>query len=624
MPTIKYNKKTILELLGRKVSDEQLANRISFLGTGFEGINDSEIEVEIFPNRPDLLSEQGMARALNAFMDIKTGFKKYDVKKSSVKLVVDKSVKGIRPFTACAIVKGLKLTDDKIKEIIQIQEKLHITYGRNRKKAAIGIYPLEHIKPPIFYKALHPEEIRFKPLDLNKDLTGSQILAIHPTGREYGYLLEGKEKYPIFIDSKQNIMSMPPIINSNSVGKITVTTRDVFVECSGFEFDYLHTCLNMIVTALADMGGQIYSVDVYYPEKKYVTPDLSGREIKLDIDYVNKILGTNLKEQDVKKYLAKMGHDYKNKKALVPNYRADILHPIDLVEDIAIAYGYENFKGTLSEFSATAQEKPIEVFKNNLRAILIGLELIEVKNYHLTNKDVQSKLMNYNIDVVELENSVTQDYNVLRAWILPSLIETLKSNKQYDYPQNIFEIGTIFKLDESYDTGVQEGERLGIVLCGHDANFTKIKQILDVIAEALDIKYDLTDTEHDSFIKGRAGRVIVNNSKIAYVGEIHPQVLVNWTLEMPVAALEINVTELFRTMHHPEEKSEEDKQERPEKKHTSVVSEEKSEKKLEKKHESKLEKKKLHNVNKVHKKEKQGHKPKPVKKVSKSKKKSKK
>jgi phenylalanyl-tRNA synthetase beta chain len=562
MPTIKYNKKTILELLGRKISDEQLANRISFLGTGFEGINADEIEVEIFPNRPDLLSEQGMARALSSFMDIRSGFKKYDVRKSGVKVIVDKSVKNIRPYTACAIVKGLKLTDERIKEIIQIQEKLHVTYGRNRKKAAIGVYPLEHIKPPIFYKALHPEEIRFKPLDLNKDLTGSQILAIHPTGREYGYLLEGKDKYPIFIDSKQNIMSMPPIINSNTVGKISLTTRDVFIECSGFEFDYLHTCLNMIVTALADMGGQIYGVDVIYPEKKYFTPDLSGKEMKLDIDYVNKILGVELKESDVKKFLARMGHDYRNKKVLVPNYRADILHPIDLIEDIAIAYGYENFRGTLSDFSATAQEKPVEVFKNNLRSILIGLGLIEVKNYHLTNKDAQSKLMNYNIDVVELENSVTQDYNVLRAWITPSLMETLKYNKHYDYPQNIFEIGTVFKLDDGYDTGIHEGDRLGILLCGNDANFTKIKQVLDVLAEALNVKYDLTDTEHGSFIKGRVGRVLVNNAKVAYIGELHPQVLSNWTIEMPVAVLEINVTELFRTMYAPIEKSVDEKIER--------------------------------------------------------------
>jgi phenylalanyl-tRNA synthetase beta chain len=556
MPTVKYNKKSLMELLGRKVSDEVLSNRINYLGANCEGVDENEVTVEVFPNRPDLLSEQGLARALSSFMDIKLGFKKYDVKKSGVKVVVDKSVKGIRPFTACAIVKGLKLTDEKIKELIQIQEKLHITYGRNRKKAAIGIYPLEHIKTPIYYKALHPEEIKFKPLDLNKDLTGSQILAIHPTGREYGYLLDGKEKYPVFIDAKQSIMSMPPIINSNNVGKIAVTTKDVFIECSGFEFDYLHTCLNIIVTALADMGGHIYSVDLSYPDKKHVTPELSGRELKLDVEYVNKILGLELKESDVKKYLGRMGHDYKNKKALVPNYRADILHPIDLVEDIAIAHGYENFKGTLSEFSTVAQEKPISIFKNQLRSILIGLGLIEVKNYHLTNKDNQSKLMNYNIDLVELENSVTQEYTVLRAWVTPNLMETLRYNKHYEYPQNIFEIGTVFKLDDSYDTGVKETDRLAIGLCGSDANFTKIKQILDVIAEALELKYDLTETEHGSFIKGRVARVLLSNSKIAYVGELHPQVLMNWGIEMPVAVLELNVTELFNLMNFPNDKVE--------------------------------------------------------------------
>jgi len=571
MPTIKYNKRTVLELLGKKVSDEQLSDRISFLGTGFEGINDTDIDVEIFPNRPDLLSEQGMARALSSFMDIKSGFKKYDVKKSGEKVIIDKSVKGIRPYTACAIVKGLKLSDDRIKEIIQIQEKLHITFGRNRKKAAIGIYPLEHIKPPIYFKALHPEEIRFKPLDLNKDLTGSQILALHPTGREYGHLLEGKDKYPVFMDSKLNVMSMPPIINSNTVGKIALTTRDVFIECSGFDFDYLHICLNMIVTALADMGGQIYSMELHYPDRKYTTPDLGGKELKLDVEYVNRILGLKLSESDVKRYLGRMGHDYRNRKALIPNYRADILHPIDLIEDIAIAYGYEKFSGTLSNFSSSAQEKPLELFKKNLQAILVGLGLIEVKNYHLTNMDSQGKLMNHTMEVVELENSVTQDYNVLRGWIMPSLMETLRYNKHYDYPQNIFEIGTVFRLDDSFDTGVHEDERLGIALCGNDANFTKIKQVLDVVCEALNIKYDLTDTEHGSFIKGRCGRVVINNLKVAFIGEMHPQVLANWTIDMPVAVLEFNVTELFRTIYSPSSDAPHTKEKDPEAPKASAI-----------------------------------------------------
>ena len=582
MPTVTFNKKTVLELLGRKISDEQLADRISFLGTAFEGINGDEMTVEIFPNRPDLLNEQGLARALKSFMDIKRGFRKYDVKKSNVKVIIDKSVKAVRPFTACAIVKGLKLTDEKIKEIIQIQEKLHITYGRNRKKAAIGIYPLEHIRPPIYYKALHPEEIRFKPLDLNKDLTGSQILAIHPTGREYGYLLEGKEKFPVFIDSKLQFMSMPPIINSNTVGKIALTTKDVFIECSGFDFDYLLTCLNILVTALADMGGDIQSVELLYPDKKYVTPVLNGKEMKLDINYVNKILGTELKENEMKVLLEKMGHDYKNKKVIFPNYRADILHPIDLVEDVAIAYGYENFKGSISGVASSAHEKPIEIFKNKLREILIGLGLLEIKNFHLTNKDYQTRFMNFSVQLVELENSVTQEYNVLRYWMVPSIMETLKYNKHYEYPQNIFEIGTVFRLNDDYDTGVQETERLAVGFCGSDANFTKIKQVLDTMMDALDLKYDVAETEHTSFIKGRVARVNVNDSKIAYLGELHPQVLMNWQLEMPVSVMELNITELFRAMHMPEEYAEGKPGKKPEKK---------SEKKAEKKNHKKPKKK---------------------------------
>lgn len=588
MPTVKFSKNMILELLGRKISDEQLIDRINFLGANVEGIEGDELAIEIFPNRPDMLSEQGLVRALKTFLGIKPGFKQYHVKKSSVKVLVDKSVKNIRPYTACAVVKDLKLSEEKIKAIIQIQEKLHITYGRNRKKAAIGIYPLEHIRPPIYYKALRPEEIRFKPLDMNKDLTGSQILAIHPTGREYGYLLEGLEKFPLFLDSKMNVMSMPPIINSNTVGKVTSQTKDVFIECSGFDFDYLYTCLNIIVTALADMGGEIYSVEIKYPGKKRVTPELSGREMKIDVNYVNKVLGLNLKESDMKNLLEKMGLGYKKKKALVPGYRSDILHPIDLVEDIAIAYGYEKFESKIPNAATVASERPIEVFMNKIREVLVGMGLLEIKNYHLTNSDAQCKLMNYSAELVELENAVTQDYNVLRYWMIPCLLETLRNNKHYDYPQNIFEIGTVFKINENFETKVQEDERLAIAFCGNDANFTRVKQVLDSLMDALDIKYSLLETEHSSFIKGRVGRVKVNEEKVALIGEIHPQVLMNWSIDMPVSVIEMNITSIFRIMHFPSEVSIEHKVAKASK--TSAKPHSKSPSKLHAKH--KIEKKK--------------------------------
>src|SRR3989344_4646137 len=288
MPTITINKKG----LKGNLSLDELKDRISMLGTDLESIDENEINVEIFPDRPDMLSEQGFARAFNSFINVETGLKKYKVEKSN-------------------------------KEVIQIQEKLHVTYGRNRKKVAIGIYPYEKIKPPIRFFAESPDKIKFIPLEFDKEITGLQILSMHPTGREYAYLLEGRDKFPFFEDSNKRILSMPPIINSNDVGKISNETKDVFIECSGFDFNVLSKCLNIIVCALADMGGRIYSMEIIDGNKKTTSPDLRPGEMKLNLKYVNKILGLELKERDVKKYLERMGYDYFNKTVKIPAYRAD-------------------------------------------------------------------------------------------------------------------------------------------------------------------------------------------------------------------------------------------------------------------------------------------------------------
>ena len=545
MPTITLNKKVFEKLVGKKLSLNKLKDRISYLGTGLEKIDDKEITVEVFPNRPDMLSEQGLARAFSSFIGVKKGLRHYEVTDSNEKVIIEKSVSSIRPYTACAIIKGIKYDNEKIKEIIQIQEKLHVTYGRNRRKAAIGIYPYEKIKPPIRFLAKNPEEIKFRPLEFPREITGKQILSQHPAGREYGYLLEGLDKYPVFIDSNNQILSMPPIINSHTTGKITENTRDVFIECSGFDFNVLKKCLNIIVTALADMNGEIYSMKLHYPGKTCITPDLAPEEMKIDTGYVNKRLGLNLKENDIKKYLERMGYGYKNKKALVPAYRTDILHQIDLAEDIAIAYGYENFEETIPRIATIGHEDKFEIFKNKIADILACLGLIEVNTYNITNKEFQTKWMSKDIPLVELANAKSSDYNVLRAWIIPSLIEALKNNKHHDYPQKIFGIGTVFKKNEKFETGVEENDRLAVLICRDKTDFTEIKQVMDYLFRCLDIKYGIEDTEHSSFIPGRVARIIANNKKIAYIGEIHPAVIENWGLEFPVTAFELNLTELF-------------------------------------------------------------------------------
>ena len=541
MPTITIKRKELDKLLGKKYPASFLKDRISMLGTDLEKLDNEEIIVEVFPNRPDMLSAQGLARALKSFISLEKGLKEYKVKDSKEHVYVEKSVKDIRPYTACAVVKGIHFDDEKIREIIQIQEKLHVTYGRNRRKVAIGIYPYEKIKPPIYFRALPPEKIKFRPLEADREMTALEILQYHPTGREYAHLLEGKKKFPIFVDSQGKILSMPPIINSHDTGKVTEQTRDVFIECSGFDFEVLKKCLNIIVTSLADMQGEIYAMTLHYGNKTYRTPDLKPEKMKINRNYINKILGLNLNEKQLKDCLERMGYAYKNGTVLIPAYRTDILHQIDLAEDVAIAYGYENFKPELPEIATIASDDVMYNFERKIAEILIGLGLQEVSTYHLVSENTNEK-MNLNQQLVKLENSKSEEHCCLRSWLVPNLLSVLEVNKTNDYPQNIFEIGTVFKKD------LTEIRRLAAVTCHSKANFTEIKQIFESLLRSLDLSYEIRETEHGSFIPGRVGRISVKGKDVAYIGEIHPAVLENYSLEMPVAAFELNLTEIFKLL----------------------------------------------------------------------------
>ncbi len=548
MPTITINRRVVDKIIGKKLSDENLKSRIAMLGTDLESITKEEIVVEVFPNRPDMLSEQGFARALRSFIGVKTGLIKYNVKPSGHKVVIDKSMKNIRPYTVCAIVKNLKLDDQKIKELIEIQEKLHITFCRNRKKAAMGIYPLEKIIPPIRFTCSKPEDIVFRPLEWPTELNATQILQKHPTGKEYAHLVEGLKKYAIFIDSKKQVLSFTPIINSHLTGKITEKTKEAFIEVSGFDFNTCNMVLNIIVTTIADMGADIYSMKLVYPDKTIVTPNLKPRQMKLNLDYVNKKLGLKLNQPQLKKLLERMGFGYSNKKVLVPAYRADILHEVDFVEDIAIAYGFENFKPIIPKVATIAEEDEFYKFTIKVARILVGLGLLEASSYHLTNEDNQNKNTSLNLDLIKIKNSKSKEYNVLRAWIIPNLIQVLKENKHHEYPQKLFEIGTVFKKNPKTETGVEEPVRLAIITSHKDADYTEVKQFMEYLLNTLGLECKIDDTEHKSFIPGRVGKIFVKNKKIGYIGEIHPQVLSNFDLDMPVSAVELNLTEIFEAL----------------------------------------------------------------------------
>lgn len=547
MANIKFSRKQFEKEIGKL--DEKMQNQIAMFGTPLEGFDKDEIEIEVFPNRPDLLSYQGFKRSFLSFLGKKTGLKEYKINKpqKDYKVIIDSSVKNIRPYTACAIIKGLKLDDEKIKELIEIQEKLHVTVGRKRKKLAIGIYPLEKIKLPITFKALEPDKIKFIPLESEREMSGLQILQRHPTGRDYSHLLAGKERFPIFVDANNQILSMPPIINSQLTGKVTEKTKDVFVECSGFDFDILNKCLNMIITTLADMGGKIYQMELKYSKKK-ITPNLNSKKMKISLDNTNKLLGLELNEKQLKILIEKMGHNYNKGVVESPSWRTDILHEVDLIEDVAIAYGYENFVPEIPKVSTIGDEDIRETLKRKISDILSGLNMIEVSNYHLTNKKDEFTKMgiskNNEFDFIEVEESKT-DYNILRKYLTSYLLKNISENVDSEYPQTIYEIGRVFKLQKGK---INERENLAIAIT--PGNFTEIKQTIEYFFRMLNLKIELREAEKFPlhFIEGRVAEIILDNKRLGFIGEIHPRILKNWKIKMPVAILEISLEEIFEKL----------------------------------------------------------------------------
>ena len=471
-----------------KLTEENI-EKVSLMGAPLESLTDEQIEIEVFPNRPDLLSMQGFLRAFKAFIGKAPGLPSYKIQKSNAKIVVDPSVKKVRPYCMAAIIKGVKFDNEKIIEIMQWQEKIHATIGRNRKKVALGYYILDKIKFPIKYTTKSPKDIEFEPLDMPQKMTAVQIMRRHPCGRDYGHLLDGHDKYPVYYDASNQVLSLPPIINSNDLGKITPGVSDILIECSGTDLDTLKRVTAMAVADLIDMGGKAYSVDIVYgsqTESVTFTPE----KMKISLENTNKLIGLNLKEKDLEKLLPKMGYDYKDGTVLIPSWRSDILHEVDLIEDVTIAYGYNNLEPIIPDVATIAEESPLNNPRSKIAEVLSGIGFIETSTFHLIKQEEAKKIKLPEEKIIATLDSKT-DYKILRPNLIIPTLRILTENKDNEYPQKIFEIGTVFSKDNDTRTNIKEQENL--VIASTPSNFTELKQVLDYLFRSLDIKYTLEE-----------------------------------------------------------------------------------------------------------------------------------
>ena len=525
-----------------------IEERIPMLGVGWEGTEGEEFSIEVFPNRPDMLSVEGLARAFSSFMNIERGLREYKAEPAEEFLiVVQPKVMNVRPFIVSCVVKNVDLSDDLIRSVIQMQEKLHVTHCRKRKKAAIGIYDLEKISFPLTYTT-EKRTFKYVPLEEKQEMSLQEILEKLPKGKDYAWILEGMNEYPILLDSRGKTLSFIPILNADE-NKIDNKTKNLFIEVTGTDEKTVTEVLNIIISTFGDRGAKMHKVKIKYPDTGIIyTPNTSPKMMSLEPKYVNKILGLNLRNYEIIEYLQRMGHDAveinkENIEVTIPIYRTDIMHAMDIVEDVAIAFGYENFEAVIPNISTIGEENPLEVFASRLRSLMVGHELQEVFTFILTNKKNLFNKMNVKeTEIAETANPKTEEYNVVRNWLLPSLIEILERNQHHEYPQNIFEVGDVVILNPYTDTGTETKKRLALAMCHSKTNFAEIKSIVESMMKNLGINnYKIEEAEHKSFVAGRCAKIGIDSIELGVFGEINPVVLENWKLEMPVSTAEIDI-----------------------------------------------------------------------------------
>ncbi len=548
MPTIEFNKEDLLELAGEEMSDKKLEELLTEIGVEVEEIEDDRMEVETTSDRIDLLSVEGIARNIRSYTEKEKGLKKYGLKDEGLKFR-DKGVDA-RPEIVAAVIKNVELNTSAMKSLIQLQEKLHGTFGRNRKKVSIGIHDMKDISFPLEYRGFKPEEKSFIPLGKDEEMKLSEILEKHEKGKQYGHIIRKADEWPVIIDSNDKVLSFPPVING-VITEVSEGTKDIFIDVTGTDRDAVEYTLNVLVSALAERKGDIHRVEIIRPDgKSEKLPDLSPKEFNIELKSVVSTIGIDIDNKHLEKYLNRMGHNVNFEKDVItvksPSYRADIIHQVDIVEDVAMGYGYSNLEPELPNVSTIGEKDPLEDFTDIARELMIGFGYQEVMNPTIRNKKILKENMRLEEDnnLIVLKEPVSKKYTDVRNSLLPQLMETLSKNTHNSYPQTIFEAADTIEKDSSKPYKTSSEKKISAVHAGSGSGYSNTLSELRGLINGLGHDIEVKKLEKGFYIKGRSAEVLVDGDKVGYIGEIHPEVLENFEIEVPVSGFEISLSKL--------------------------------------------------------------------------------
>lgn len=543
MPVINFNYHDLCQLLGEEVPRQVLIERIPMMGADMHDMegDEDEMSVEFFPDRPDLFSVEGLARSLRAFLGLEMGMHEYKTKETDIIVEVDESVLDVRPYIVCAAVFDVDIDDRFIRSLMEVQEKLHTTIGRKRAKVAIGVHDLDKVTPPFRYLGARPKGIRFVPLGKEEEWDLAEILENHEKGQDFSSLLMGKERYPIILDSKGEVLSFPPIINGR-LTTVTEATKNIFIDVTGTDHKTVQGALNILVTALAERGGSIGSVAIRGAYEE-LHPDLEPGYWELSASDCRRLLSPSLKDEDMVQALWRMGFDAQAHngtiRVLAPSTRLDLLHSVDLMEDVAIGYGFERFGGPSTTGQTVGSLLPATRASERLREVMTGLGYMEVTTLVLSSEKEEFLLSGLpEDDVVTIKNPITEDHTCLRRHLMPSLLRILKRNKHRDLPQRIFEAGDVLV------SGKRCHHLAGLSIHAK-ASFTELKSVVESLLREMDVPYSIRPSDVGCFVPGRGADIIYDDHVVGFFGELAPQTIVNFGLGYPVAAFELETMDLL-------------------------------------------------------------------------------
>ncbi len=561
MPKIDVNETLFFSLLGERLDAEGLETVLPTAKAELDGWEADTIKIELNDtNRPDLWSTAGLARQLRTHRTGKIPAYSFFVPAGQSKptvytVVVDESVKKVRPFLAGFVARGVSITDAMLKDMIQTQEKLTWNYGRKRKTVSIGLYRPSVIRWPVRYKGVDPDATSFVPLQETRNMTLRQILAEHPKGREYASILEKEPIHPLLTDDKDSVLSYPPIINSADLGAVQVGDTDLFIEVTGSDYPSVTLTSSILACDLADLGFSIENVEVLYPYdtplgRKVVFPCYFQPESRVELKDVVKLLGLPMSLDEACNAAARMGSKVsKSGTAIVvrpAEYRNDFLHPVDIIEDVLTGIGMENFPPERPKDFTIGRLSPIERFSRRAKQSFIGMGYQEmIYNYLGARKDYVDKMGIPVESVVRIANPMSESFEFLRNSPLPGLLGTEAVSLKAPFPHRTFEAGKVAVKRPETNYGVLTRQYLGFLSTHAQADYNEVASHVSTMMYYLGKTYVVRVGSDPRFIPGRHAEILYGDAVVGVFGEIHPAVLEAFGISMPAAGGEIDLDALI-------------------------------------------------------------------------------